>query len=612
MRCYPVPSTGRGYRLLLWGIDSTAWFVAMAAVTWFRYALEATGVEGTRFAQFALIVLVVAAVVALAARLYSGRYPVGSLEEAVRLAWVAVITGVLAVLVDLCWAAPPVPRSVPLTSAFVALFLTWAGRCTLRWSHERWATTERASARRVVVLGAGVTGEQLIRSMLSDPESGYLPVALVDDDPAKQSLRIRGVPVSGASKDVVAVASRTGATLIVVALREPDPVVLHEMSEIAHQAGLGLQVLPSLSEVLGSQVGVADLRELDLAELLGRQQVHTCPDMAVEHLAGKRVLVTGAGGSVGSELCRQIHQFGPAQLFMLDRDESALHAVQLSIYGEAMLDSPDIVLADIRDSEAVRAVIAHCQPDVVFHAAALKHLTALEQYPLEAWKTNVLGTYYVLEASLAAGVSTFVNISTDKAANPKSVLGSSKRVAERLTANAATRSDGKFLSVRFGNVFGSRGSVLNTFTEQLAQGRPITVTHPEASRFFMTIPEAVQLVLQATSIGRSGEALLLDMGEQLRIADVARQLMEISGRSAPIVYTGLREGEKLHEELFGAGELDQRPSHPSISQVSVPPLDPAYLLSLAVDYGEIEAMTECATGTVPVQRTAHSDESVTL
>jgi FlaA1/EpsC-like NDP-sugar epimerase len=367
-----------------------------------------------------------------------------------------------------------------------------------------------------------------------------------------------------------------------------------------------------LSEMLGSQVGVADLRELDVAELLGRQQVHTCADTVGEYLAGKRVLVTGAGGSVGSELCRQIHRFGPARLFMLDRDESALHSVQLSIYGEAMLDSPDIVLADIRDSEAVRVAFGRCQPDVVFHAAALKHLSALEQYPLEAWKTNVLGTYYVLEASLAAGVSKFVNISTDKAANPKSVLGSSKRVGERLTASAATRSDGKFLSVRFGNVFGSRGSVLSTFTEQLAQGRPITVTHPEVSRFFMTIPEAVQLVLQAASIGRSGEALLLDMGERLRIADVARQLMEVSGRSAPIVYTGLREGEKLHEELFGPGELDQRPSHPSISQVVVPPLDPAYLLSLAVDYGEIEVMTECATGIVPVPRTADTDASVTL
>ncbi|GAB2834403.1 nucleoside-diphosphate sugar epimerase/dehydratase [Lentzea nigeriaca] len=586
----------------------------MAAVTWFRYALEATHIEGMRFVRFTLIVLVIAAVVGLAARLYSGRYPAGSLEEAVRLAWVAVITGAFAVLVDVCWAAPPVPRSVPLTSAFVALFLSWSGRGMLRWSHERWASPERASARRVVILGAGVTGEQLVRSMLSDPTSGYLPVALLDDDPAKQTLRIRGVPVSGTRKDVVAVASRTGATLIVVALREPDPAVLREMSDTARQAGLGLQVLPSLDELLRSRVGVADLRELDLAALLGRQQVHTGADTAGEHLAGKRVLVTGAGGSVGAELCRQIHRFGPTQLFMLDRDESALHAVRLSIYGEAMLDSPDVVLADIRDAEAMRVVFARCQPDVVFHAAALKHLTALEQYPLEAWKTNVLGTYYVLEASRAAGVNTFVNISTDKAANPTSVLGSSKRVGERLTADAATRSDGKYLSVRFGNVFGSRGSVLSTFTEQLAQGRPITVTHPEVSRFFMTIPEAVQLVLQAVAIGRSGEALLLDMGEQLRIADVARQLMEVSGKCAPIVYTGLREGEKLHEELFGPGELDQRPSHPAISQVAVPPLDPAYLLSLAVDHGEIEAMTECATGVVPVPRpadTARSDASVT-
>ncbi|TWP52415.1 polysaccharide biosynthesis protein [Lentzea tibetensis] len=607
-----MPSRGWGHRLLLVGIDASAWTVALGMVTSFRYVLEKTHVDGPRLLWFTLIVLAVAPVIGVAAHLYQGRYPVGSLEEAVRLAWVALVTGVLAAAVNLAVPDPLVPRSVPLTAAFASLFLSLAVRGVIRWSRERWPYPERERATRVIVVGAGDTGEQLVRSMLSDPSRGYLPVALLDDDPAKRWLRIRGVPVGGTGGDIAEVAARTGATLLVVALRAPDAEALGELSRTAHEAGLGVQVLPGLDELLGLRVSVADLRELDVAELIGRRRIDTCVGVTGEHLTGKRVLVTGAGGSIGSELCRQIHRLGPAELFLLDHDESALHALRLSIHGEAMLDSPEIVLADIRDSEAVRAAFARCLPDVVFHAAALKHLSVLEKHPLEAWKTNVLGTYYVLEAALSAGVRTFVNISTDKAANPTSVLGRSKRVGERLTANAATRSDGKYLSVRFGNVLGSRGSVLSTFTEQLAQGRPITVTHPDVSRYFMMTDEAVQLVIKAAAIGRSGEVLLLDTGEQLRIADVARQLMKVSGRSVPIVYTGLQDGEKLHEELFGQGEFDHRPLHPAISQVPVPPLDPAHLLSLALGDNEVAAMAECAARlTVPFARACQDDASVT-
>lgn len=334
---------------------------------------------------------------------------------------------------------------------------------------------------------------------------------------------------------------------------------------------------------------------LDAAELLGRPANGAGLDPVAGHLRRRRVLVTGAGGSIGAELCRQIHRQNPAELFVLDRDESALHGLLLSIYGRARMDSPCVILADIRDADALDAAMRVSRPEVVFHAAALKHLPILERYPGEAWKTNVLGTIAVVEAARGVDVDTFVNISTDKAANPTSVLGRSKRIGERVVADAATRTPGTYLSVRFGNVLGSRGSVLTTFVEQLATGRPLTVTHPDATRYLMTIPEAVGLTIRAAAIGSSGEALVLDMGEPARITELAEMLMVLSGMRVPIVFTGLHKGEKLHEDLFGDGEVDRRPAHPAISHINVPPLDPAVVRMVGDRMGGPAAMVELVT-----------------
>ena len=315
-----------------------------------------------------------------------------------------------------------------------------------------------------------------------------------------------------------------------------------------------------------------DIRPVTDADLLGRHTIDTEIESIAGYLTGRRVMVTGAGGSIGSELCRQINQFAPSELIMLDRDESGIHQTQLSIEGRAMLDSRSLVLCDIRDVSALDAVFSEHHPEVVFHAAALKHLPLLEMWPGEAVKTNVFGTQNMIEASKRFGVAKFINISTDKAANPCSILGCSKRVAERLIAAAGADSAGTFLSVRFGNVLGSRGSVLTAFRQQIAAGRPLTVTHPEVTRYFMTVEEAVQLVIQAGAIGDNGEVLILDMGAPVLIADVARQLANQAKRPVEIVYTGLRPGEKVHEDLFGSGELDVRPRHPLISHVPVPAL----------------------------------------
>jgi FlaA1/EpsC-like NDP-sugar epimerase len=435
------------------------------------------------------------------------------------------------------------------------------------------------AAIKIIIFGAGSAGTQLVHRLVGG-DAGYLPVALLDDDPAKRRLRVCGVPVAGDRSQLAAAAARTGATVLVIAIARADGALVRELTAAAERCGLAPKVIPSVREILTGGARIDGVRDPRISDLLGRRPIETDVAAAREHLASQRVLVTGAGGSVGSELCRQLHQLRPSQLIMLDRDESALHAVELALYGRALLDRDETVLADIRDPARVREVFERFRPDVVFHAAALKHLPLLERFPAEALKTNVWGTLTVLEAAAAVDVATFVNISTDKAAAPVSVLGYSKRIAERLTAQLATQAPGRYLSVRFGNVLGSRGSVLETLSAQVAAGGPVTVTHPEVTRYFMTAGEAVQLVVQAAVVGRGGEVLVLDMGEPVRIVDIARRLTTATGREIGIVFTGLRPGEKLAEDLRGPQEPDVRPHHPLIMQVRVPPLPPGQLAAL--------------------------------
>jgi FlaA1/EpsC-like NDP-sugar epimerase len=331
------------------------------------------------------------------------------------------------------------------------------------------------------------------------------------------------------------------------------------------------------------EVLLADVRDINVEDLLGRHEIDIDVAGIADYLSGRVVLVTGAGGSIGSELSRQIARFGPAKLYLLDHDETALHSVELALYGRALLTHETSVLADIRDAVRVREVFEQVRPDVVFHAAALKHLPVLERHPEEAVKSNVWGTWNVLEAAIAVGTRHVVNISTDKAADPTSVLGYSKRISERLTAWVADTEELDYLSVRFGNVLGSRGSVVTTFQDQISRGAPITVTDPRVTRFFMTVSEACQLVIQAASRPHRGATLVLDMGEAVSIEELARTLAAHAGRPAVITYSGLRPGEKLHESLFAESE-DPRPSaHPRVSAVDVPPLSPLTVLSIGQD-----------------------------
>ena len=571
--------------------DVCAWLFGYVAFAWLRLDADASSVPWSEVLTVGAATAVLYVVLAAPVRLHQGRARTASLEEMLLLGLLmgGVGGGVFVVNLVTQW----VPRSIPAGATLGALVLAAWARATwraLQERDERTGTTDNTE--RTLVIGAGEAGRELITSMQRDPLRRYVPVGLLDDDPYKRHRRLRGVPVLGTTADLAQEVAHTGATTVVIAIPSASAEVVNRLRLRAIDAHVAVKVLPSTTQLLTDSVGIRDLRDINITDVLGRNQLDTDIAAIADYLSGQKVLVTGAGGSIGSELCRQIHRFQPAELMMLDRDESALHSVQLSIRGRALLDSDDVILCDIRDEEAVRRIFLTRRPDVVFHAAALKHLPMLEQYPAEAVKTNVVGTRTVLEAADLAGVSRFVNISTDKAANPSSVLGYSKRVAERLTATQAMTADGTYLSVRFGNVLGSRGSVLSAFARQIAAGGPITVTHPEVSRFFMTIEEACQLVIQAAAIGRPGEALVLDMGEPVRIVDVAQQLIEQSGTPVHIEFTGLREGEKLHEELFGEGEpCDVRPAHPMVSHVPVPPVpdDPVRELATLREPGQVRA-----------------------
>lgn len=564
-------------RVLQYAVDAEAWVIAVTFAVLFRFDFVAERIDWFSVGVLALLAIVFQAAIGWQLSLYRGRHQQGAFHEAQTL--LATVVSVAALL--FCANAfvisnAGLPRSTALVALPVAFVIMGGSRHLQRLVWERRARPQD-SAERVLIYGAGQTGAFLIKRMLTDSASPYLPVGLVDDDPDKRQLRLSNVPVLGNGGELAALKVKTHATALILCVARADASLIRDVSDQADKAGLRMIVMPLLSDLLADGMKLADLRDVAIEDVIGRQPVDTQVDTIAGYVEGKRVLVTGAGGSIGSELCRQISRYAPRELIMLDRDETGLHGVQIAISGHGLLNSDDVVLADIRDKNAIQQIFTARKPEVVFHAAALKHLPMLEQYPEEAWKTNVLGTLNVLTAALSVGVKTFINISTDKAANPTSVLGHSKRTAERLTAWAAVQSRESYLSVRFGNVIGSRGSVLPTFIAQIEAGGPVTVTDPEVTRYFMTIPEACQLVIQAGAIGRPGEALILDMGEPIKILDVAKRVIASSGRDVEIVITGLREGEKLHEELFGAQEHDDRPFHPKVTHTTVPPLPPENL-----------------------------------
>jgi dTDP-glucose 4,6-dehydratase len=505
--------------------------------------------------------------------LYRGRYVVGSFDEVLGVVLTTSAVGVVGSIVLVLWQPAALPRTAPVIATGLAAASMLGARFLWRGAQRQSALNRSGS--RTLIYGAGDAGSQIVDLMLADRGGQFQPVGFIDDDPRKQHLRRSGVRVLGTVADLEPLVRRDGIQTLLVAIAGISASRLLDLDRRCKPLGVTVRIIPTASEIAGGAVKLGDISDVTEEDLMGRHPIETDERSITDFIAGKRILVTGAGGSIGSELSRQLARYNPAQLILLDRDESVLHAVQLTLDGSGTLTSEDLILADIRDRERIHSIMESCKPDIVFHAAALKHLPLLERFPEEALKTNVLGTRNVLEAAHSSDVRVFVNISTDKAADPTSVLGYSKLITERLTASMPADVDQKYVSVRFGNVLGSRGSVLHTFRYQIAQGGPVTVTHEDVTRYFMTVGEAVHLVLQASVLGRHGETLILDMGTPVKIADVARYMIDRSGRDIDIVFTGMRPGEKLHEVLVAGTESPNRPFHPLISHAVVAPLEAA-------------------------------------
>jgi len=512
----------------------------------------------------------------LAVKLYQNRYWAGSVEEARTLTLVLLGVGVITSGVALLARLPitPVIIATPLV-----ICLSLALRYLRRQSVERTRLPMSRQAKRTLVYGAGNLGRMTVQRMLSDPRSPYFPVGIVDDDPSARNRIVRDVPVLGSFEDLPVLIATMSVSVIVVAIDSPPSDLLTRLVGLAPTLDVEVKVVPTLERSLGGrQTVVGPVRDIRIEDLMEHQTTPLDIDSMRSYLAGKRVLVTGAGGSIGQELCLQVRKLGCSDLILIDHDETHLQDTEFALYGTGLLIRDDIILVDIRDKSALGAAFERWRPEVVFHAAALKHVPMLERFPREAWKTNVLGTLNVLQCAREAGVQTFINISTDKAAAPTTILGFSKRMAEHLTSWMGAQSPGRYVSVRFGNVFGSRGSMVPLFQKSIEAGLPIKITHEEATRFFMTISEACQLVIAAGARGVSGDVMILDMGSPVRILDIAQRLVDLSGKPIPIEIVGIRPGEKLHEVLVSADDTLGADAHRhGVIRAQVPPVDPAEL-----------------------------------
>jgi len=475
------------------------------------------------------------------------------------------------------------PRTLPLIDGLLALLAVGTTRFSVRLSRVVASPLRPTDpCKSVLIVGAGAVGQMVARELKVNPHMGMRVVAFLDDDPDKQHLRIAGLPVLGGSESLPEVVASLGVDQVVIAMPNAPGKVIRRVVDLCEAADVKVRTVPGVFALLDDKVRVSSIRAVDIDDLLRREPVQTDVEAVSRLLRGARVLVTGGGGSIGSELCRQVVRCAPAELVILGHGENSVFEIHGELTralhrpprrdGSVPPERPDTrivpVIADIRDQERIGSVLNQYRPQVVFHAAAHKHVPLMEMNPGEAIANNVFGTLNLLEASVAAGVDQFVMISTDKAVNPTSIMGATKRVAELLVLRAAARTGRPYVSVRFGNVLGSRGSVVPIFRRQIAEGGPVTVSHPEMTRYFMTIPEAVQLVLQSAVLGKGGEVFMLDMGEPVRIVDLARDMIELSGlevgRDIDIEFTGIRPGEKLFEELRLDSETYQRTRHEKV------------------------------------------------
>ena len=502
-------------------------------------------------------------------RLYTGLWRYAGLNDLVRLFKAVLSASVVAIVMVLLIYGHGFPRSVFIIDFLLTLVFFGALRFLNRFYREflKSAFQRQYNEHRVFILGAGDTGDMAIRTLKKDFGQDYTVVGFLDDDPAKHNLRLHDVPVLGNLEDAPKLIHQYNVTDLIFAIADPPKSLIRNIVNDCASENVEFHIMPTFHDVVSGRLIRQGIRNIEVEDLLGRDPIHLNHDAVERNLQGKRVLITGGGGSIGSELARQVAACNPAQLILLDISENALYEIEQELKRNYHELNHLPIIADIKHQDVIKNVLQEYKPDIVYHAAAFKHVPLMEQHPDEAVLNNIFGTLYLAEASTEAGVDKFIMISTDKAVRPSSIMGATKRYAE-LIMSAFNSEQTKCISVRFGNVLGSNGSVVPLFRNQIAHGGPVTVTDPEMTRYFITIPEAVELVLQAETIGTGGEVFVLDMGDPIKIVDLARNMIELSGLEVntdiAIKYIGLRPGEKMHEELVAHDEEVVNTSVPKI------------------------------------------------
>jgi len=526
--------------------------------------------------------------------LYNRLWRYASISELLAICSAVTISSVI-IVTYMVLMGSTLPRSVQLLSWFLNIGFIGASRLVLRIVHHLRQKRAKECAK-VLIIGAGDAGAMIAREINHRYSGTKELIGFIDDDRYKKKQRLFGVQVLGSRHDIKRIVSEQGIDEIIIAMPSAGGNIIREIIHECKPTKCALKILPGIYELIDGVVTVQQLRKVEVEDLLGRDAVKLDVEQIAGYLKGKRVLVTGAGGSIGSELCRQIAKMSPSSLLLLGKGENSIYEIHSELQEKYKNLNIQPIIADVRDKERIQTIFAEVKPQVVFHAAAHKHVPLMESQPMEAVRNNIFGTKTIAEVADRSGVETFVMISTDKAVNPTSVMGATKRVAELIIQNISKLSDTKFVVVRFGNVLGSRGSVIPLFKRQIAKGGPITITHPDMERYFMTIPEASQLVLQAGAIAKGGEVFVLDMGEPVKIVDMACDLIELTGlvphKDIKIEFSGLRPGEKLFEELLTEEEGTTSTQHEKIFVANLKVVDEEKLQRGLVDLKAIKNSNE--------------------
>jgi len=566
------------------GLIALAWYLAFAL----RFDQGVPRYYDTLFRRTILIVVAIKLVVFVLFRFYDRWWRYVSIRDmwsAVRGVTAASLVASLTVYFIAPVAQVRLPRSVAVMDWLLLLGLIAGTRLFARSVIERPGTGRLvARGKEVLVVGAGDAGQLTIREMQRNRQLGYTPIGLIDDDPRKKNLRIHGVRVLGTTEELAHILRDNRPDEVLIAIPSASGEARQRIVTVTRENNVPVKTLPGLYELISGETDLAtQIRPVQVEDVLGREPVDVDLEASASYLENETVLVTGAGGSIGSELCRQIARLGPQRLILVDQGETALFEIERELVDERGFAPSIPVLADVKSRTKMRQVFDRYRPSIVFHAAAYKHVPLMEANPLESVRNNALGTRILAEVAVEFGAERFLLVSTDKAVNPKTVMGQSKALCEWIVEAYGAREDiaTRFVAVRFGNVLGSSGSVIPIFRRQIANGGPVTVTHPEMTRYFMTIPEAASLVIQAGGIGGRGDVFVLDMGDPVRILDLAKQMVRLSGkepdRDIAVEIVGTRPGEKLHEELWGAGETAVSTSHPKIMRVSGATVDAVWL-----------------------------------